>query len=129
MRKHVNKREPALGLPSPTCRGAIRRCQPGALGTHNRGEVPSSWSGQARGLLRQAVRSPGLAADLTQVCLWPQFTGQCHCMPGFGGRTCSECQELFWGDPSVECRGEHGRRTCEWMGRVSVGAFCPVQHK
>lgn len=27
-------------------------------------------------------------------------------MPGFGGRTCSECQELFWGDPNVECRGE-----------------------
>ncbi|XP_010155107.1 PREDICTED: laminin subunit beta-1, partial [Eurypyga helias] len=32
------------------------------------------------------------------------FTGQCQCMPGFGGRTCRECQELFWGDPGVECR-------------------------
>lgn len=29
-------------------------------------------------------------------------------MPGFGGRTCSECQELFWGDPDVECRGKAG---------------------
>lgn len=29
-------------------------------------------------------------------------------MPGFGGRTCSECQELFWGDPNLECRGELG---------------------
>lgn len=43
-------------------------------------------------------------------------------MPGFGGRTCSECQELFWGDPSVECRGEArapGSRV-EWGG----GAGC-----
>uniref|UniRef100_A0A8C0BB95 Laminin subunit beta-1 n=1 Tax=Buteo japonicus TaxID=224669 RepID=A0A8C0BB95_9AVES len=36
--------------------------------------------------------------------LFWQFTGQCQCMPGFGGRTCRECQELFWGDPGVECR-------------------------
>ena len=77
-------------------------------------------------VLGQAVRSPSLAAELTRVCPWPQFTGQCHCMPGFGGRSCSECQELFWGDPSVECRGECGHRTREWVGQVSVGAFCPV---
>lgn len=34
-------------------------------------------------------------------------------MRGFGGRTCRECQELFWGDPSVECQGESqpGART------------------
>jgi hypothetical protein len=48
---------------------------------------------------------------------WPQFTGQCQCMPGFGGHTCSECQELFWGDPDVECRGEAEVRPalCCWL--------------
>ena len=46
VRKHVNKREHALGLPNPTCRGAIRRCQSGALSTHNRGEVPCSRAGR-----------------------------------------------------------------------------------
>lgn len=65
MRKHVHKREHALGLPSPTYRGAVRRCQPGALSTRDRGEVPCSRSGQVQGLLGQAIRSPGLAADLT----------------------------------------------------------------
>lgn len=34
-----------------------------------------------------------------------QISGQCSCQPGFGGRTCSECKELFWGDPKVECHG------------------------
>uniref|UniRef100_A0A7E4V2G9 Laminin subunit beta-1 n=1 Tax=Panagrellus redivivus TaxID=6233 RepID=A0A7E4V2G9_PANRE len=25
--------------------------------------------------------------------------GRCHCKEGRGGRTCSECQDLYWGDP------------------------------
>nr|XP_013801983.1 PREDICTED: laminin subunit beta-1 [Apteryx mantelli mantelli] len=45
----------------------------------------------------------GEVLSLSPSCFW-QFTGQCQCMPGFGGRTCRECQELFWGDPGVECR-------------------------
>ncbi|XP_035772035.1 laminin subunit beta-1-like [Neolamprologus brichardi] len=32
-----------------------------------------------------------------------QISGQCSCHTGFGGRTCSECKELFWGDPEVKC--------------------------
>lgn len=54
-----------------------------------------------------------------------QFTGQCQCMPGFGGRTCSECQELFWGDPDVECRGEARRRAGALVGWVRAGALGP----
>nr|KAF6420662.1 hypothetical protein HJG59_009389 [Molossus molossus] len=31
-------------------------------------------------------------------------TGQCPCRAGFGGRTCSRCQDGYWGDPEQECR-------------------------
>ncbi|MGH0139022.1 UNVERIFIED_CONTAM: hypothetical protein FKN15_068153 [Acipenser sinensis] len=34
-----------------------------------------------------------------------ELTGQCVCKPGFGGRACNNCQELFWGDPAEECKG------------------------
>ena len=35
-----------------------------------------------------------------------QFDGQCECKPGRGGRTCSDCEDLFWGDPTDQCYGE-----------------------
>lgn len=38
-------------------------------------------------------------------CSGLQISGHCSCHPGFGGRTCNECRELFWGNPEVECRG------------------------
>lgn len=34
-----------------------------------------------------------------------QFTGQCQCRDGFGGKTCTDCQENYWGDPRSQCRG------------------------
>lgn len=33
-----------------------------------------------------------------------EFTGQCQCRPGFGGQSCTDCQENYWGDPNVQCR-------------------------
>lgn len=38
-----------------------------------------------------------------------QLSGQCSCKPGFGGRTCEECRELFWGNPEVQCHGESSK--------------------
>lgn len=59
-----------------------------------------------------------LIEALTFVLFPLQFTGQCHCRAGFGGRTCSECQELHWGDPGLQCRGEG-------VSRVRVDATLP----
>lgn len=39
--------------------------------------------------------------------------GQCHCKPGRGGRTCSECQDLHWGNPLI---GECKRCECNSYG-------------
>ncbi|KAI6223535.1 Laminin subunit beta-1 [Aphelenchoides fujianensis] len=34
-----------------------------------------------------------------------RIDGQCHCKAGRGGRTCGECQDLYWGDPvNGECK-------------------------
>ncbi|KAL4226155.1 Laminin subunit beta-1 [Mactra antiquata] len=32
-----------------------------------------------------------------------ELTGQCDCVVDRGGRTCGECRDLFWGDPTEEC--------------------------
>lgn len=32
-----------------------------------------------------------------------EFTGQCDCKPGRGGRTCADCEDLYWGDPTDQC--------------------------
>ena len=40
------------------------------------------------------------------VCFVFQFDGQCDCIPGRGGRTCSECEANYWGDPNQGCQRE-----------------------
>lgn len=36
-----------------------------------------------------------------------QFDGQCDCQQERGGRDCSQCEDLYWGDPKVQCTGEN----------------------
>ncbi|CAK5107481.1 unnamed protein product [Meloidogyne enterolobii] len=43
--------------------------------------------------------------------------GQCHCKPGRGGRTCSDCQDLYWGDP---VHGECQRCECDPYGSTTL---------
>uniref|UniRef100_A0AC35F6W6 Laminin subunit beta-1 n=1 Tax=Panagrolaimus sp. PS1159 TaxID=55785 RepID=A0AC35F6W6_9BILA len=43
--------------------------------------------------------------------------GQCHCKDGRGGRTCSECQDLYWGDP---VNGECKRCECDQYGAATA---------
>lgn len=43
--------------------------------------------------------------------------GRCHCKPGRGGRTCSECQDYYWGNPLT---GECKRCECDNIGSASA---------
>ncbi|KAF7637603.1 hypothetical protein Mgra_00002860 [Meloidogyne graminicola] len=43
--------------------------------------------------------------------------GQCHCKPGRGGRTCSDCQDLYWGDP---VHGECQKCECDPNGSTTL---------
>lgn len=31
------------------------------------------------------------------------YMGYCRCQRGRGGRTCSDCETDYWGDPNVKC--------------------------
>ncbi|VDK28557.1 unnamed protein product [Gongylonema pulchrum] len=46
-----------------------------------------------------------LNADGTPELQCNEFDGRCMCKPGRGGRTCSDCEDYHWGDPTTgECR-------------------------
>jgi len=45
-------------------------------------------------------------------------SGQCGCLESRGGRTCSECKNDYWGNPTVECK------RCECTEHGSVTSQC-----
>ncbi|CAJ0568445.1 unnamed protein product, partial [Mesorhabditis spiculigera] len=53
-----------------------------------------------------------------------RFDGRCHCKAGRGGRTCSECEDLFWGDPTKA----DGCQRCECNPTGSATAQCNRQN-
>ncbi|CAI4221000.1 unnamed protein product [Auanema sp. JU1783] len=48
------------------------------------------------------------------------FDGQCKCKPGRGGRTCSECEDYYWGDPTKP----DGCNRCECNPTGSASQQC-----
>ncbi|KAF8376271.1 lam-1, partial [Pristionchus pacificus] len=48
------------------------------------------------------------------------FDGQCKCKRGRGGRTCSECEDYFWGDPTTP----DGCKMCECDRTGSMSLQC-----
>uniref|UniRef100_A0A8C0BBK4 Laminin subunit beta 1 n=1 Tax=Buteo japonicus TaxID=224669 RepID=A0A8C0BBK4_9AVES len=79
-------------------------CKQGYYGSALQQDCRSEWGVTAATLLPAMSQGGSGCGHISCWGLFWQFTGQCQCMPGFGGRTCRECQELFWGDPGVECR-------------------------
>ncbi|KAL6739145.1 hypothetical protein Aduo_012631 [Ancylostoma duodenale] len=49
-----------------------------------------------------------------------QFDGRCRCKVGRGGRTCSECEDYFWGDPT----SAEGCKRCECNPTGSANQQC-----
>lgn len=47
-----------------------------------------------------------------------QFDGQCDCQQERGGRDCSQCEDLYWGDPKVQCTA------CDCNGQGSADMQC-----
>lgn len=63
-----------------------------------------------------------------------ELTGQCECKPGRGGRTCSECEDLYYGDPTEQCypcdcdpqgsaQEQCDRRTGQCVCRIGISGF------
>uniref|UniRef100_A0A1I7WMT3 Laminin EGF-like domain-containing protein n=1 Tax=Heterorhabditis bacteriophora TaxID=37862 RepID=A0A1I7WMT3_HETBA len=59
-------------------------------------------------------------ADDTPDLQCNEFDGRCRCKMGRGGRTCSECQDYFWGDPT----SSDGCKRCECNPTGSASQQC-----
>uniref|UniRef100_A0A915C6Q9 Laminin subunit beta-1 n=2 Tax=Parascaris TaxID=6254 RepID=A0A915C6Q9_PARUN len=57
-----------------------------------------------------------LREDNTPELQCNEFDGRCPCKRGRGGRTCSDCEDYYWGDPMA---GECKRCQCDPIGSAS----------
>ncbi|CAJ0952788.1 unnamed protein product, partial [Mesorhabditis belari] len=76
------------------------------------GEGCSSCECDSNGVMMDHAGNPQLQCHL--------FDGKCNCKQGRGGRTCSECEDLFWGDPTKA----DGCKLCECNAQGSATAQC-----
>uniref|UniRef100_A0AAY4BRF8 Laminin subunit beta-1 n=1 Tax=Denticeps clupeoides TaxID=299321 RepID=A0AAY4BRF8_9TELE len=75
------------------------QCLPNVVGQHCDMCAPDTWNmGSGKGC-EVCDCSPNHSIGTS--C--NEITGHCSCKAGFGGRTCRECRELYWGNPEVKC--------------------------
>ncbi|XP_014394473.1 PREDICTED: laminin subunit beta-1-like [Myotis brandtii] len=113
---HASECRPAPGAPANAegmcrCKANVwgRRCDSCRPGHYGLSLPPSEGCQRPPGSGFYHGTSCHVAVSCASAGLATQVTGQCPCRPGFGGRTCSRCEDGSWGDPEQECRG----RTCE----------------
>ncbi|MBN3300897.1 LAMB1 protein, partial [Amia calva] len=81
------------------------QCLPNVIGKNCDQCAPDTWNlASGTGCESCACHeSHSLGSSCNESCI-SQLTGHCSCRPGFGGRTCGDCKELYWGNPDVECK-------------------------
>ncbi|XP_031419989.1 LOW QUALITY PROTEIN: laminin subunit beta-1a [Clupea harengus] len=75
------------------------QCLPNVVGQHCDLCAPDTWNMASGTGCEDCACSPEHSYGTS--C--NEITGQCSCKAGFGGRTCHECRELFWGNPEMKC--------------------------
>uniref|UniRef100_A0A674BXD8 Laminin, beta 1a n=1 Tax=Salmo trutta TaxID=8032 RepID=A0A674BXD8_SALTR len=81
------------------------QCLPNVVGQHCDQCAPDTWNMASETGCDACDCDPNhsFGTSLFMHVFCPQLSGQCSCKPGFGGKTCRECRELFWGEPEVKC--------------------------